>query len=121
MEHNRNFDSPNRSDVINHMDVPNIDTQSSHLSQDQMRVKLPPQNSSREAQPCANSNCGFYGTLELDFFCSKCYNAKLQHHREDKKSPIASKVENLIGNDTTILPEVTRQQRSITNTAAQSR
>ena len=121
MEHNRNCDTPNRSNVMNRMDTkPNMDTQSSYPSQDRMRVKLPPQYFGLEAQPCANSNCAFYGTLEFDFFCSKCYNAKLQHNKDDKKSPIASKVETLITNDT-ILPEVTRQQRSINNTEAQSR
>jgi hypothetical protein len=34
-----------------------------------MRVKLPIQKTS---QPCKNLSCEFYGTPELDYFCSKC-------------------------------------------------
>ena len=38
----------------------------------QMRVKLPSPNSANSSQPCKNSSCEFYGTPELDYFCSKC-------------------------------------------------
>lgn len=39
-----------------------------------MRVKLPPRPSPTKSssQPCKNSSCEFYGTPELDYFCSKC-------------------------------------------------
>ena len=38
-----------------------------------MRVKLPPNsNGIVTSHPCKNSSCEFYGTPELDFFCSKC-------------------------------------------------
>ena len=39
-----------------------------------MRVKLPPRPSQTKSssQPCKNSSCEFYGTPELDYFCSKC-------------------------------------------------
>ena len=50
----------------------------------QMRVKLPPpgisanssgsspSHLSSSSHPCKNSSCEFYGTPELDYFCSKC-------------------------------------------------
>lgn len=53
-----------------------------------MRVKLPPPAAttssnmssgsnnfvavSNSSHPCKNSSCEFYGTPELDYFCSKC-------------------------------------------------
>ena len=39
----------------------------------QMRVKLPATSPSHSSShPCKNSSCEFYGTPELDYFCSKC-------------------------------------------------
>ena len=50
----------------------------------QMRVKLPPgplSTSVSSSHPCKNTSCEFYGTPELDYFCSKCSKkAQLTQH-----------------------------------------
>ena len=54
-------------------------TPQQYPSHDQMRVKLPPTQHEEmllnrsSAKPCANKSCGFYGTTDFDFLCSKCY------------------------------------------------
>lgn len=39
-----------------------------------MRVKLP----NHTSHPCKNTGCEFYGTPELDYFCSKCSKKAIQ-------------------------------------------
>ena len=55
--------------------------------QEMMTVKLPPQKqqppqvspsyqkqaAGLSTRPCRSSGCDFYGTAEMDYFCSKCY------------------------------------------------
>ena len=70
-----------------------------------MRVKLPPQKP-REVgnfaatRPCVNSNCQFYGTLELDYHCSKCYNARLPPQQKGNQRNAPSNVKDYIENET---------------------
>ena len=87
-----------------------------------MRVKLPPQNTSTSARPCANTNCEFYGTIEFDFFCSKCKNSNnLKQNRSERSSPHRSKPEDLTDNNNSVLPQLTRQQHPLSGKVAQGR
>ena len=122
MENGRKYDNLKRSNIIHHMDEPNRGTPKQFPSHEQMRVQLPPQNpGTAAARPCVNAQCGFYGTLEFDFFCSKCYHSNLQQNKANEKSPIRPKGEEQNSNDNSIVPEVTRQQHSMSNTIAQGR
>ena len=87
-----------------------------------MRVKLPPQSVNTSARPCANSNCEFYGTIEFDFFCSKCFNANThQQKARERTSPLRSKPEDLTDNNNSVVPQLTRQQHPIPGKVAQGR
>ena len=91
-------------------------------SHDQMRVKLPPQNTSTSTRPCANSNCEFYGTIEFNYLCSKCYNANTQKQKGGgRRSPLRSKPEDISDNDNLVLPQLTRQQQPLSGKVAQGR
>ena len=44
-----------------------------------MRVKLP--SPTPASHPCKNTSCEFYGTPELDYFCSKCSKNNVRNER----------------------------------------
>ena len=59
--------------AVNTQPIQNHATSSTTNVAQQMRVKLPsPSHSISSSHPCKNSSCEFYGTPELDYFCSKC-------------------------------------------------
>ena len=116
----QNYKNSNKSNGYVEDSVGEIANQ--YPSHDQMRVKLPPQNVSTDSRPCANTNCEFYGTVEFDYLCSKCYNANTQKQtRGGRRSPLRSKPEDISDNDNLVLPQLTRQQQPLSGKVAQGR
>ena len=120
VDYGRNYSSSNQSNGYDEETAREARTQ--YPSHDQMRVKLPPQNVNTSARPCANTNCEFYGTIEFDFFCSKCYNANThQQNGRERTSPLRTKPEDLTDNNNSVLPQLTRQQHPLSGKVAQGR
>ena len=119
------YDSSQESNSLHYAEEAPRGSPKQHPSHDQMRVKLPPQSASTSsARPCANATCGFYGTIEFDFFCSKCYNENLQQQDNkvhERKSPVRSKPEDVNSNNSSVLPDLTRQQHPMSSKVAQGR
>ena len=119
------YDSSQESNSLHYAEESLRGSPKQYPSHDQMRVKLPPQSASTSsARPCANTTCGFYGTTEFDFFCSKCYNANLQKQNnkvQERRSPVRSKPEDVNSNNNSVLPDLTRQQHPMSSKVAQGR
>ena len=118
----QNYKGSNQLNVLNNVEDSVKNAPNQYPSHDQMRVKLPPQIVNTSARPCANTNCEFYGTIEFDFFCSKCYNANTKSLKEsERKSPLRSKPEDLNDINNSGLPQLTRQQQPLSSKVAQGR